>query len=84
MAHADWSVAIELKYFTRALTVPAGDERFELLHHGAQDISRYDFVRDVERVESVVNTRPGVTGYALDLETLAQMRLSGGADAAIE
>ena len=66
-ADVDWTAAIELKYFTRALVHVDGGERFELLNQGAQDISRYDFVRDVGRVESVVNAQPGVRGYALAL-----------------
>jgi len=66
-ADAGWTAAIELKYFTRALDLVVGGERFELLNQGAQDISRYDFVRDVERVESVVRAQPGVRGYALAL-----------------
>lgn len=67
VADEDWTAAIEVKYFTRALDLDVGDERFELLNQGAQDISRYDFVRDVERVESVVRAQPGVVGYALAL-----------------
>jgi hypothetical protein len=66
-ADADWTAAIELKYFTRALNLPVGGERFELLRQGAQPLSRYDFIRDLERVESVVRTQPGVKGYALAL-----------------
>lgn len=62
-----WTAAIELKYFTRALDLVLNGERFELLNKGAQDVSRYDFVRDVERVESVVRAKPGVVGYALAL-----------------
>jgi hypothetical protein len=53
-----WAAAIELKYFTRALDYVSGGERFELLNQGAQDISRYDFVRDVERVEAVARAQP--------------------------
>jgi hypothetical protein len=62
-----WKLALELKYFTRALSVNVGDERFELLNHGAQDVSRYDFVRDIERVESVVRGQPGVAGAVIAL-----------------
>ena len=62
-----WAAAIELKYFTRALDLPVDGERFELLNHGAQDINRYDFIRDVERVESVARAQPGEKGYALAL-----------------
>jgi hypothetical protein len=67
VADKDWVAAIELKYFTRALDVVIEGERFELLNQGAQDTSRYDFVRDVARVESVAAAQPGVTGYALAL-----------------
>jgi hypothetical protein len=67
VAGEGWSAAIELKYFKRALDITVGGERFELLSQGAQDISRYDFVKDVERVEAVVRTQPGVTGYAVAL-----------------
>jgi len=62
-----WTAAIELKYFTRALDLVVDGERFELLNQGAQDINRYDFVRDLERVESVTRAQPGVRGYALAL-----------------
>ncbi len=67
VADVDWAAAIELKYFTRALDKVVGDERFELLNQGAQDICRYDFVRDVARVEAVARRTPGVSGYALAL-----------------
>jgi len=62
-----WATAIELKYFTRALNLRIGGEQFELLNQGAQPLSRYDFIRDLERVESVVRTQPGVKGYTLAL-----------------
>jgi hypothetical protein len=62
-----WTAAIELKYFTRALDQIVDGERFVLLFQGAQDVSRYDFVRDLERVESVARAQPGVRGYALAL-----------------
>jgi hypothetical protein len=62
-----WAAAVELKYFTRAVDLVVGGERFELLNQGAQDISRYDFVRDVERVESVVKAEAGIEGYVLAL-----------------
>lgn len=61
------AIAIELKYFTRALEFTVADERFVLLNHGAQDVARYDFVRDVERVESVVHNGVATSGYAIAL-----------------
>ena len=44
--------AIELKYFKKKLDVEVGGERFALTNQGAQDINRYHFVSDVERVEA--------------------------------
>jgi hypothetical protein len=45
--------AIELKYLTRALRVESGGEPFALLDQGAQDLRRYDFLKDIGRLESV-------------------------------
>ena len=47
-------VAIELKYATRGLQVEQDGELFVLRDHRAQDTRRYDFLRDIERLESVV------------------------------
>jgi len=43
--------AIELKYFKKKLDVEVGGEQFALPNQGAQDINRYHFVSDIERVE---------------------------------
>lgn len=63
----DSTCAIELKYKTRALQVTVGDEPFNLLNQGAQDIARYDFCKDICRVESLAAAYPGLTGYAVFL-----------------
>jgi hypothetical protein len=39
-------VAIELKYFTRKLTVTLGGETYDLVDQGAADIGRYQFLKD--------------------------------------
>ncbi|WP_273652978.1 hypothetical protein [Cellulomonas fimi] len=49
-------VAIELKYPTDALTAVVDGELFELPRQGAQDITAYDVVKDVHRVEHFVRT----------------------------
>ncbi len=42
------------------------NERYALRSHSAQDIGRYDFIKDVEWLETVVADRvPHVTGYAI-------------------
>ena len=57
--------AIELKYKTRALEVQLGRERFRLKNQSAQDIGRYDFIKDVQRLEQIVATRENAVGYAV-------------------
>ncbi len=59
-------VAIELKYLTKDLKLKRGDEFFALRDQGAQDLGRYDFLKDVQRLEQVVYG-PGLArvGYAV-------------------
>lgn len=59
------SVAVELKYLTRGLEVDIAGEHFELANQAAQDISRYDFLKDLVRLESVVAALPNTIGYAV-------------------
>jgi hypothetical protein len=59
-------LALELKYKTRALQVRVGNEQYALRSQSAQDIGRYDFIQDIERVEDIVADRaPPATGYAI-------------------
>ena len=59
-------IALELKYKTRALQVCVGKEQYALRSQSAQDIGRYDFIKDIERVENIVADRaPHATGYAI-------------------
>ena len=44
---------IELKYMTKQCDVAVDDERFILKNQGAQDIKRYDFIKDICRVEKL-------------------------------
>lgn len=46
-------IPIELKYHTRKLEQTEGDERFSLAL-GARDVMRYDFLKDIQRIERVV------------------------------
>lgn len=59
------SYAIELKYKTERAIVDVQGERFELLNHSAEDVNRYLFIKDLCRLEEVVSTVPGSTGYAV-------------------
>jgi len=63
----DETYAIELKYKTRNLDVNVKGESFNLLDHSAEDLGRYDFLKDVERLENIVSTHDNVKGYAIIL-----------------
>jgi hypothetical protein len=58
---------IELKYKTRDIEIEVNDERFKLKDQSAQDISRYDFIKDVSRLEECVDKLPNAIGYAIFL-----------------
>ena len=61
----DQVVAIELKYKTKAATVDIEGESFALRNQNAQDFGRYDFLKDVQRLEQVVKLHPYTIGYAI-------------------
>lgn len=58
-------VAIELKYKTRAVTVQIGSEKFTLKNQSAQDIGRYDFIKDIYRLEQMLKADQKGIGYAI-------------------
>lgn len=60
-------VAIETKYWTRRLQLDVGKEHFELLNRGAHDIMRYDFLKDVVRLERVTSEFPNIQAFAVVL-----------------
>jgi hypothetical protein len=60
-------VAIELKYKTALFEMEVGGRAFRLKNHAAQDIGRYDFFRDVFRVEQVVAANKADKGFAVFL-----------------
>jgi hypothetical protein len=59
------TAAIELKYKTRALRVSAGDEQFHLADQSAQDLGRYDFIKDVCRLEALAAPPRQMSGCAI-------------------
>lgn len=64
---AEKHIAIELKYKTRGAAIKVGEEAFSLRNHCAQDLGRYDFLKDISRIESYVASHPGAEGYAIFL-----------------
>jgi len=63
--HGNMLHAIELKYKTRALSVQIGNEIFSLKDQSAQDTGRYDFVKDMQRLEQVLVLKDNSVGYAV-------------------
>lgn len=59
--------AIELKYKTKKIEVRHDDEEFFLLNQSAQDVGRYDFIKDICRLERFVKNHSGAIGYAIML-----------------
>lgn len=59
--------AIELKYLVRATDTTVAGERFVLRNQGAHDISRYDVVKDIHRVERWVAGGFADRGYVIVL-----------------
>lgn len=64
-ANGDSILAMELKYKTRKLRVDIDKEVFELLDQSAQDLGRYDFIKDIGRLEQVISGMNNAVGYAL-------------------
>ncbi len=59
------TIAVELKYKTRAVGVDVAGEEFRVSSHAAQDLGRYDFIKDIERLELLAKARRCVVGYAV-------------------
>jgi hypothetical protein len=57
--------AIYLMNKLARLTMKQNNQSIELKHHGAQDISRYDFLKQVEKLEKLATGRENVQGIAI-------------------
>jgi hypothetical protein len=60
-------LALELKYVTRRCSVEVSGEPFDLNNHDAHDLRRYDFIKDLVRLERVVEAVPTTTAAAIFL-----------------
>ena len=60
-------VAIELKYKSKKALLVHADEKFDLRNQSAQDLARYDFVKDISRIEYLVSQNAIHSGYAVFL-----------------
>lgn len=63
----DRSIAIELKYKTRKPKekILIQDEQFDLANHGAQDLGRYSYIKDIDRLEKIIRHLENGEGYAI-------------------
>ena len=62
----DIEVAVELKYYTRKLELEHNGEAFSLRHQAAYPPRRYDFLKDIQRLERVCRERREVrAGFAV-------------------
>lgn len=66
------AVAVELKYRThelkcrtQKLVLERTGESFDLRNQAAQPLGRYDFIKDIRRLERVVADGPAETGFAV-------------------
>ena len=59
------ALAIELKYKTRALSARVCDEQFVLKDQNARDQGRYDFIKDIQRLEQITKNQSMTFGYAI-------------------
>ncbi len=61
----DKLIAVELKYKTRNLVIDSECESYNLSNHGAQDFGRYDFIKDIVRLENITSSLEKCDGHAI-------------------
>lgn len=60
-------IAIELKYKKTKINTEVNGEIFNLKPDTSHDTSRYDYLKDVRRIEEFICRNPGAIGYAIML-----------------
>lgn len=61
----DEILAVELKYKTRGLSILVENEQYSLKNQVAQDLGRYDFIKDIQRLEHLASEKQNYIGYAI-------------------
>ena len=59
------ALAVELKYKTVTLVHLTQEHDFHLLNQGAQDLGRYDYLKDIWRLEKITKSVPRCKGWAV-------------------
>ena len=67
VSEKDRTAIIEVKYKTKDVRIKIGDEEFKLKNQGAQDQARYDFIKDILRLERALEVYPKSVGFAIFL-----------------
>ena len=67
LRNGDGPNPVELKYWTSKTELTFADETFDLKQQGAQDQGRYDFWKDVERIERLIASGLTTGGYVVAL-----------------
>ncbi|MCU6792399.1 hypothetical protein OB236_09685 [Paenibacillus sp. WQ 127069] len=65
--YKDHHFPIELKYKSKKSAHIIQGEHYNLKDHSAQDCGRYDFIKDISRVEQVISKEISTIGYAIIL-----------------
>lgn len=82
------AMALELKYLCQRVEYQVDGEPFALKPQGAQDIRRYDVLKDVWRMEQFLATRPAASAAVLvlsnDRSYWEGRKKAGATDAAFE
>jgi hypothetical protein len=68
---------IELKYITAQANIEYRGELYELKEATAFDQARYDFLKDIQRLETLNSLYSGATGYAVMLNCNRTMEAPG-------
>ena len=61
----DAGMAVELKYFTKRMELSCNGESFALKDQAASNLVRFGFLKDLQRLESLVRMQPARTGIAV-------------------
>lgn len=59
------AIAVELKYKTKQMRIDVQGESFETSAHAGQPLGRYDFIKDVWRLEEISRQIPRIEGWAI-------------------
>lgn len=58
-------IGLELKYKTAIFNYAHNEVEYNLASHGAQPLSRYDILKDIERLQNLINSNAIDDGYAI-------------------